>query len=110
MNLHLIVTLFVDMPIENQAMTFAVINLEPTKVNKSLAYDLYEYAKSRRHQERALEDSPIVGYRRLPTPFLGKRKLLDAFVDHGLTHISWHHLSILSAVICQPIQIVTEIF
>jgi len=41
------VTIFVDMDIEDQAMTFAVINLSQTKVNKSLAYDLYEFQKHR---------------------------------------------------------------
>ena len=42
-----LVTIFVDMDIEYQAMVFATINLEQTKVNKSLAYDLYAYATTR---------------------------------------------------------------
>lgn len=43
----LLVTVFVDMDIESQALVFATINLEQTKVNRSLAYDLYDYATTR---------------------------------------------------------------
>ena len=43
----LLVTVFVDIDIENQALLFATINLEQTKVNRSLAYDLYDYATTR---------------------------------------------------------------
>lgn len=37
------VVIFVDMELEDQAMTFATINLAQTKVNRSLVFDLYEY-------------------------------------------------------------------
>jgi len=47
------VTLFVDMDIEDQAMVFATINLAQTRVRKSLAYDLYEYTRSRSPQKTA---------------------------------------------------------
>jgi DGQHR domain-containing protein len=43
----LIVVVFVDMDIQDQAMTFATINLSQTKVSKSLVYDLYEFQKER---------------------------------------------------------------
>ena len=39
------VTIFVDMALENQGMVFSVINLEQTKISKSIVYSLYEYAK-----------------------------------------------------------------
>ncbi len=40
------VTIFLDMDLEDQAMTFATINIEQTKVNRSLVFDLYEYQKA----------------------------------------------------------------
>lgn len=45
------VTLFIDMDIEDQAMVFATINLTQTKVNKSLVYDLYDFAVARSPQK-----------------------------------------------------------
>jgi DGQHR domain-containing protein len=42
-----IVSIFVGSDISDQAYVFATVNLEQTKVNKSLAYDLYELAKTR---------------------------------------------------------------
>lgn len=45
------VTLFVDMDIEDQALLFATINLKQTKVNKSLAWDLFEFAALRSPQK-----------------------------------------------------------
>lgn len=44
---ELLVTIFVDMDIEGQSLVFATINLEQTKVNRSLAFDLFEYATTR---------------------------------------------------------------
>jgi DGQHR domain-containing protein len=41
------VSLFIGSDISDQAYVFATVNLEQNKVNKSLAYDLYELAKSR---------------------------------------------------------------
>lgn len=45
------VTIFVDMDIENQAMVFGTINLAQTKVNKSLAYDLFDLTNTRSPQK-----------------------------------------------------------
>lgn len=45
------VSIFVDMDIENQAYIFSTVNLAQTKVNKSLVYDLFEYARSRSPQK-----------------------------------------------------------
>ena len=44
------VAIFIDMDIQDQAMVFATINLKQTKVNKSLAYDLYEFTTTRSPQ------------------------------------------------------------
>ncbi|MFM2196659.1 MAG: hypothetical protein RLZZ505_91 [Verrucomicrobiota bacterium] len=46
-NFDLIVSIFVDMPVEDQAMVFATINLKQTKVNSSLVYDLFEETRFR---------------------------------------------------------------
>ena len=45
------VTIFIDMELQDQAMTFATINLAQTKVSKSLVYDLYELQKARSPQK-----------------------------------------------------------
>jgi len=42
-----IVSIFVGSDISDQAYIFATVSLEQTKVNKSLAYDLFELARTR---------------------------------------------------------------
>jgi DGQHR domain-containing protein len=79
-----IVTVFVDMDIADQALIFATINLEQTKVNKSLAYDLYDYSKHRSPQKTAhyivrLLDSET------GSPLEGKIKILGTAGDPGET-------------------------
>ena len=49
------VTIFVEADIADQANIFATVNLAQTKVNKSLVYDLFDYAKSRSPQKTAHE-------------------------------------------------------
>lgn len=50
-NFQLVVAIFVDLPIEDQAMLFATINLKQTKVNPSLVFDLFEETKLRSPQK-----------------------------------------------------------
>ena len=45
------VTIFIGADISDQAQIFATVNLEQTKVNKSLVYDLFELAHSRSPQK-----------------------------------------------------------
>lgn len=45
------VSIFVDIDIEDQAYIFSTVNLAQTKVNRSLAYDLSELAKTRSPQK-----------------------------------------------------------
>ncbi len=45
------VSIFVDADISDQANIFSTVNLAQTKVNKSLAYDLYELMKTRSPQK-----------------------------------------------------------
>ncbi|MDD3937979.1 DGQHR domain-containing protein [Rhodoferax sp.] len=71
-NFDVNVSIFVDIELEDQAYIFSVVNLAQTKVNRSLAYDLFELAKARSPQKTshniavALDrhkDSPM--YRRI---------------------------------------------
>lgn len=48
---ELSVTIFVGADIADQAQIFATVNLEQTKVNKSLVYDLFDLANSRSPQK-----------------------------------------------------------
>lgn len=47
------VSIFVDADIADQAYIFATVNLAQTKVNKSLVYDLLDYASARSPQKSA---------------------------------------------------------
>ena len=69
------VAVFIDMDIQDQAMVFATINLKQTKVNKSLAYDLYEFTTSRSPQ-RTCHDIVRFLNGRQSSPFQGKVKML----------------------------------
>lgn len=52
-NFQLNVTIFVNADIADQANIFATVNLAQTKVNKSLVYDLFDYAAARSPQKTA---------------------------------------------------------
>jgi DGQHR domain-containing protein len=69
------VAMFVDMDIEDQAIVFATINLSQTKVSKSLAYDLYEYAKQRSPQKTSHNVVRLLN-RENGSPFKDKVKIL----------------------------------
>lgn len=77
------VSIFVDADISDQAYVFATVNLAQTKVNKSLVYDLLDYAKARSPQKSChdvavaldqLRDSPFHQLiKRLGTATAGRR-------------------------------------
>lgn len=69
------VAIFIDMDIEDQATVFATINLAQTKVSKSLAYDLYDYAKTRSPQKTAHNIARLLN-RKEGSPFKDKIKIL----------------------------------
>ena len=69
------VTIFVEMEIEDQANVFATINLSQTKVSKSLAYDLYEFAKARSPQKTAHNVVRLLN-REEGSPFKDRIKIL----------------------------------
>ena len=74
-NFELNVTIFVDLDIDDQAQVFSVINKAQTKVNKSLVYDLYEYAKYRSPQKTSHDIVRLLN--RMPeSPFFKKIKIL----------------------------------
>lgn len=49
------ISVFIDADIADQAYVFATVNLAQTKVNKSLVYDLLDYANARSPQKSAHE-------------------------------------------------------
>ena len=69
------VAIFIDMDIQDQAMVFATINLKQTKVNKSLAYDLYEFTTNRSPQRTSHDIARFLNYR-IGSPFEGRIKML----------------------------------
>ena len=72
---QLIITIFIDMELEDQAMVFATINLEQTKVSKSLVYDLYEYTKARSPQKTCHNIAKLLNNKD-GSPFKDKIKIL----------------------------------
>ena len=79
-NFQVNVAIFIDMDIQDQAMVFATINLKQTKVNKSLAYDLYEFTTSRSPQ-RTCHDIVRFLNGRQGSPFQGKVKMLGVALE-----------------------------
>ena len=69
------VTIFIDMDIADQAMVFSTINLKQTKVQKSLVYDLYEYARSRSPEKTCHNIAKLLN-KKSGSPFEGKIKIL----------------------------------
>lgn len=99
-NFQLNVTLFVDMDIEDQAMVFATINLKQKTMRKSLAYDLYEFTKTRSPQKTCHNIAKVLNTRE-GSPFRKKIKILGlatgnpeesltqaTFVDRLIVYIS----------------------
>jgi DGQHR domain-containing protein len=76
------VTIFIDMDIEDQAMVFATINLKQTKVTKSLAYDLYEYAQSRSPQKTCHNIAKLMNSKE-ESPFFKRIKILGKATGIG---------------------------
>ena len=74
------VTIFVGADISDQAQIFSTVNIEQTKVNKSLVYDLYELARSRSPQKTC--HNIVVALDRDPqSPFFKRIKRLGLASD-----------------------------
>jgi DGQHR domain-containing protein len=81
------VTIFMDMDLEDQAMVFATINLKQTKVSKSLAYDLYDFAKNRSPQKTCHNVAKLMNFRD-HSPLFGRIKILGKSTGLGLERIT----------------------
>jgi DGQHR domain-containing protein len=81
------VTIFIDMELEDQAMVFATINLKQTKVTKSLAYDLYEFAKNRSPQKTSHNIAKLLNSEP-KSPFEGRIKILGKATGRGMELIT----------------------
>lgn len=94
------VTIFVDLELEDQGMVFSVINLEQTKVDRSIVYSLYEYASTRSPQKTCHDIAKLLNNKE-NSPFRDKIKILGratgkaqesltqgTFVNHLLPLIS----------------------
>lgn len=71
------VSIFVDIELEDQAYIFSIVNLEQTKVNRSLAYDLVELAKNRSPQ-KTCHNIAVALDRHKDSPFYGRIKRLGS--------------------------------
>lgn len=57
---ELVVSIFVDISEEEQALIFSIINLKQTRVDKSLVYDLFDLATTRSPQKTAHDVAKIL--------------------------------------------------
>lgn len=77
MDFQVPVSIFVDADIADQAYIFATVNLAQTKVNKSLVFDLLDYATARSPQKSA-HDITVALDRYDKSPFFQSIKRLGA--------------------------------
>lgn len=80
----MIVTIFIDMDTENQAMVFGTINLAQTKVNRSLVYDLFELTRTRSPQKTCHNIAEFLN-KKAGSPFLGRIKMLGIASEKNQT-------------------------
>lgn len=115
------VTLFVDMDIEDQALLFATINLKQTPVGKSLAYDLFEFAKTRSPQKTCHNIAKLLNSRE-GSPFYRRIMILGvatgeptetitqaAFIDRLIGYISPNPMADRDAIKRKPSQPIPKI-
>ena len=74
-------TIFIEADIADQAHIFSTVNLEQTKVNKNLVYDLYELARTRSPQ-KTCHVVAVTLDRDPESPFFGRIKRLG-FATEG---------------------------
>ncbi|MGD0736207.1 MAG: DGQHR domain-containing protein [Terracidiphilus sp.] len=81
------VTILVDVDIEDQAHMFATINLHQTKVNRSLAYDLYEFATKRSPQKTSHNIAKLLNSQE-GSPFFRRVKILGRASGRGREYLT----------------------
>lgn len=74
------VSIFVDIDIATQAYIFSTVNLAQTKVNRSLAYDLFDLAKARSPQ-KTCHNIAVALDRNEKSPFFKKIKRLGVSTE-----------------------------
>lgn len=79
-NFQCIVTIYIDMELEDQAMVFATINKEQKNVSNSLVADLYAFAESRSPQKTAHKVARALDAK-AGSPFHEKIKILGTAND-----------------------------
>jgi len=81
------VTIALDLDLEDQAHMFATINLTHTKVNRSLNYDLYEFAIKRSPQKTCHNTAKLLNTRE-GSPFHHRIKVLGKATGLGKEYIT----------------------
>lgn len=81
------VTLAIGLDLEDQAHMFATINLTHTKVNRSLNYDLYEFATKRSPQKTCHNTAKLLNIRE-GSPFFHRIKILGRASGPGKEYIT----------------------
>lgn len=84
---QVIVTIYVDMELEDQALVFATINKEQKNVNNSLVADLFAFAKTRSPQRTAHNIARALN-KKEGSPFYKKIKILGTAVNRELETIT----------------------
>lgn len=77
---QLVVSIFIDMALEDQAIVFATINKEQKNVSNSLVADLFAFAESRSPQKTAHNVARALN-RKEGSPFYKKIKILGTAVN-----------------------------
>lgn len=77
------VSIFVDIEVSAEANIFSIVNLAQTKVNKSLAYDLYELA-TKRSPQKLCHDIAVTLEANEESPFYSRIKRLGSAEKHHL--------------------------
>lgn len=96
-NFDINVSIFVDIELEDQGYIFSVVNLAQTKVNRSLAYDLFELAKARSPQKTG-HNIAIALDRRADSPMYQRIKRLGTATE-GRTSEVLTQASVVEAVL-----------
>lgn len=74
-NFDLVVSIFVDIPVEDQAEIFSVINLKQARVDKSVVYDLFDLSNERSPQKTSHDIAKSLNSD-TDSPFYQKIKML----------------------------------